>query len=66
VNKPKELKKIQKDHFTRMSREERKDVIRDAHRQMDYIAASSTTAANDKRAELQAYIDFCQGLNGRG
>lgn len=66
MNKPKELAPIQKAHFTKMSREERKDVIRSSHRQMDYIAASTTEAADNKRAELQAYIDFCQKLNGSG
>lgn len=59
----KTLSKIVQDHFKKMSKEERKEVIRDAHRQMDYIAMAATKAADDKRDELQARIDFCEALN---
>lgn len=62
----KKLKKIQQDHLRGMTKEERKDVIRDAEKQMNYIAMATTGAADSKREELQARIDFCQGLNRDG
>lgn len=45
-----------------MTRGELEDVVRDARRQMDYIALAETQSAVDKRAELQARIDYVQGL----
>ncbi len=59
----KELAPIQKAHFRKMTHSERRDVIRDSERQLGTIAASSTVAAERKREELQAYIDFCRKLN---
>jgi hypothetical protein len=59
----KQLKKIQQDHFRKMSREERKSVIADAEKQMSAIQMSDSAAADHKREELLARIDFCQRLN---
>lgn len=60
----KQLSQAQKKHFGKMPPDELRDVIRDAERQMDYIACSSSQAADDKRAELQARIDYCKQLLG--
>lgn len=61
----KKLKKIQQDHFRRMTPEERKSVIADAEKQLSVISMSASSAADSKREEMQARIDFCQGLNNR-
>ncbi len=58
-----ELSRLQQKHFTKMTRNERLEVIRDSEKQMGVIAMSVTAAAEHKRAELQSYIDFCRKLN---
>lgn len=57
------LGKHQKAHFSRMSAEERRECIRDCERQMGVISFSTTDAAERKRSELQARIDFLLQLN---
>lgn len=59
----KKLSKIQQAHFRKMSREERKAAISDFEKQMSVIAMSSSDAADSKREEMQARIDFCLELN---
>jgi len=56
------MSKLQREHFGRMSRGEIEDVIRDAHRQIDYIALAETRSAELKREELQFRIDYLKEL----
>lgn len=58
----KQLNQIVKDHLSKMKPDELRDVIRDANKQIDYIACSSSPAADSKREELQARIDYCSQL----
>lgn len=53
----------QRDHFIRMTRQERLDVIQDSRKQLGVIEMSITRAAATKRVELEARISFCEQLN---
>lgn len=57
------LGKHQIKHFAKMTVEERKATIRDAEQQMAHVAFSGTKAGEEKRAELQARIDYLINLN---
>lgn len=57
------LVQIQREHFLAMSLKEREAVIEDSKKQLGVIAASITTAAESKRAQLEGYIAYCRMLN---
>lgn len=56
----KKLGKIQRDHFNAMTRLELEVAIADWEKQLGVIAGSNSAAADQKRAELQSRIDYCQ------
>ena len=56
------LADIQKDHFDKMTPDERARALHETHRQLDTIAMSGTRAAQEKTAELQARIDYLREL----
>lgn len=54
------LKKIVRDHFDGMSRLELLENLHSQKQQLGYIACSSTRAADEKRAELDARIEYIE------
>jgi len=54
----KKLTSMQKRHFDRMTRVELKEEIASTNRELDVIACSATTAAEEKREELCARVAY--------